>query len=279
MLTVFANFRINDAERFQRMKDSFDSFCNIEAEWIVNIRGIFSLQSGDYMKSFLGKKCQISHIETNSGWKNDSLFLARKIKSPYVFLWLEDHISLVDPSVIMNVVEEMNSVNVEYLTYSWFFPELNKKWYGEADKISLNSIDYFLWTRTNNKATKINSERPPNIVSLASIFSYSLFEKLLLDKKPYFRRWPKGTPYDFEKNPTDYYLLPFKMAIPRFELFACIDDDNGVAGYSLHARGLYSKRVLRIVALNPKKSVINAFFSNFFPVWLRHFIKRVTYHF
>jgi hypothetical protein len=88
LLTVFANFRINDAERFQRMKDSFDSFCNIDAEWILNIRGNFALRAAEYMKPILGNKCQISHNETKEGWKSDSLLLARKIKSPYVFTWL-----------------------------------------------------------------------------------------------------------------------------------------------------------------------------------------------
>ena len=40
MITIFANFRINDEERFQNLQKSFFSFykSNIN-NWIINIRG------------------------------------------------------------------------------------------------------------------------------------------------------------------------------------------------------------------------------------------------
>ena len=39
-LTVFANFSIDNNERFLRLKDSFSSFCDIlPDEWVVNVRG------------------------------------------------------------------------------------------------------------------------------------------------------------------------------------------------------------------------------------------------
>jgi hypothetical protein len=278
-LTIFANFRINDVERFQRMKDSFDSFCNIDALWILNIRGLFSLQAADYIHSGLGKKCQISHYEsTEAGWKNDSLLLAHKIKTKYVFLWIEDHVSLVENSIINEVVDEMESASVDYLNYTWYFPELYKQWYGDIEKSSCQNIHHFTLTKELQKRIS-QAERPGYIISLPSIFSFSFFIKLLSDKRPYFRRWPKETPFDFEKNPTDFYILPVKMAILKIELFACIDDDNGVQGYSLHSRGLYSKRELRSIPFNNKKSIINTLFSFLFPLGVRHFIKRITYHF
>ena len=39
-LSVFSNFRINDEERFFRLKDSCLSFKDIDAvKWVINIRG------------------------------------------------------------------------------------------------------------------------------------------------------------------------------------------------------------------------------------------------
>ena len=49
------------------------------------------------------------------------------------------------------------------------------------------------------------------------------------------------------------------MSIPKFELFACLDDDNSVDGYSLQSRGLYPKREIRKVALKSKKSFLYQF--------------------
>jgi len=279
LLTVFANFRINDAERFQRMKDSFDSFCDIDAEWILNIRGSFSVSATDYINSTLGNKCQISNNEsTKEGWKNDTLLLAGRIKTEYILLWLEDHVSLVEPHILNEVVKEMKSADVDCLPYTWYFPELYKKWYEGIEKSSCENINHFTLTKEIQKRIS-QTERPAYIISLPSIFSFSFFIKLLSDKRPYFRRWPKETPFDFEKKPTDFYVLPIKMAIPKNELFACIDDDNSVEGYSLHSRGLYSKRELRSIPINNKKSLINLFFSFLLPLSVRHFIKRITYHF
>ena len=42
----------------------------------------------------------------------------------------------------------------------------------------------------------------------------------------------RKTPFDFEKH-HDTHWLPLRMSIPKFELFACLDDDNSVDGYSL----------------------------------------------
>jgi len=49
----------------------------------------------------------------------------------------------------------------------------------------------------------------------------------------------KYGPFDFEKTAWRFDILPFKMAIPKQELFACIDDDVSIDGYQLIKRGLY----------------------------------------
>jgi len=51
------------------------------------------------------------------------------------------------------------------------------------------------------------------------------------------------TPFNLERNQYRTELLPLRYAMPRQELFACIDDDNAISGSSLISRGLYSPKL------------------------------------
>jgi hypothetical protein len=53
------------------------------------------------------------------------------------------------------------------------------------------------------------------------------------------RKYPPETPFEMEKDQERVDILPFVLALPRQELFACIDDDLNETGYSLIDRGLY----------------------------------------
>ena len=77
------------------------------------------------------------------------------------------------------------------------------------------------------------------------IFHKNLFSRILHSKKPYLRRWPKITPFDFEKRWDDTWILPILIGVPKFEMFAPIDDDNQYPGSSLFSRGLYPIRISR----------------------------------
>jgi hypothetical protein len=53
-LIVFANFRIDNKERYQRMQDSFLSFKNIYTEkWIINIRGLYKEEAFHFLQGHL----------------------------------------------------------------------------------------------------------------------------------------------------------------------------------------------------------------------------------
>jgi hypothetical protein len=53
------------------------------------------------------------------------------------------------------------------------------------------------------------------------------------------RKYPKETPFEMEKGPERFDMLPFHIAFPKEELFVCIDDSVNEPGYSLKERGLY----------------------------------------
>ena len=124
------------------------------------------------------------------------------------------------------------------------------------------------------------------MVGMQSILSYDFFQKIL-ENPPKLRRWPKETPFDFEKIAQKSFLLPFKTALPKTELFANIDDDNGVDGYSLISRGLFestqigdSIREIRKQNVNNKNSFLVKITPQFFYIFLgklRIFTRRIIY--
>ena len=106
-------------------KDSFFSFRDIlPHEWKINIRGHLKQPARDFLHSYLGDKLHVSFLETNKGWLHDSRFLARGIVSDLVFLWVEDHICLVNASYLNSVLYEMHNLSVDRLWYSWFQPSI-----------------------------------------------------------------------------------------------------------------------------------------------------------
>ena len=58
LLDIFANFNIDSLERLKRMKDSFNSFYNLELinKWVINIRGEFKAEAKKFLKKKLKKK-------------------------------------------------------------------------------------------------------------------------------------------------------------------------------------------------------------------------------
>ena len=86
LLTVFANFHIDNLERLQRMKDSFNSFVKVNPnQYVINIRGKYKYKAGKFLKKKLNKKLQLTYLNSRKGWFNDSRYIAKKITSRYVF--------------------------------------------------------------------------------------------------------------------------------------------------------------------------------------------------
>ncbi len=156
------------------------------------------------------------------------------------------------------------------------------------------AIDAVLITKGDWERVQIPG-RTPYLVSLISIFKKDFFKRLLLKdrrKLPFyltpliyralallrrfgfpleqrrtfrrinrvcgyvFPRFPKETPFDVEKGPDRFDILPMRIAFPSRELFACIDDDMDSPdhSYSLVSRGRYPVRD-RLIAWNPREAL------------------------
>ncbi len=235
-LTIFANFFINDKERFQRLQDSFFSFKNISAEkWVINARGKYKYKTLAFLEDNLGDKIITYTMESKKGWFYDSTKMLENINTDFVLFWVEDHINLVNVEKYNAILNEMKESGSEYLCYSWWNFGKLREFYDKFIKNEHNNISTFI----------LNEFTGDYIISMQGIFSLKLFKKLI-NKSMFLRNYTKFLPFSFEKRPDDLQWLPIRYALPKYELFASIDanlPDNDA--YCLQARGMYPKRALR----------------------------------
>ncbi|TSA55950.1 MAG: hypothetical protein D4R39_05025, partial [Methylophilaceae bacterium] len=185
------------------------------------------------------------------GWFHDTRQMLHEINSEYVFFWIEDHICLSGASVFNGHVKEMHEADADYLMYSQF--------HSGAALVSLEFIeiqvtenliivDYTVdaHKRRLEHIKELGIDPPTFIISVLSILKIGLFRLLIRKNDPFFKRWPKNLPFDFEKTPNDTHWLPLRYAFCRNEFFASVDDDQECpANPSLISRGLYENRTSR----------------------------------
>ena len=173
LLSVFANFRIDSEERLLRMKDSFRSFYEEDIEiWIINIRGDYKKEAGEFLKENLGGALILFELESKKGWFNDSKKMLKAIDTDYVFFWIEDHLKVnKEKGVVINVVKEMKNNKVDSLWYT-FFPYM--KYYIDVKKKEEKYISWF--DLDENSLQKIHKLKPDiYLISCFSLLNQNLF--------------------------------------------------------------------------------------------------------
>jgi len=245
-LVIFANFRIDNKERYLRLKDSFFSFKGISAEkWVINIRGSYKEQTKNFLQEHLKNKFYHYDIESKKGWFHDTRTMLKDIDSDFVFFWIEDHINMVKVSKYDEILNEMKENQCEHLNYSWWHDGYKNQFNFLEAKESSN-LNIYQMNKENIKVIQKNIDKEFYTVSCSSITSSKLFKKIISSSHPRLKRWPKSTPFDFEKKSIDVDFLGFNLAVSKFELFAAIDDNSsGGPQYSLIDRGLYPNRMSR----------------------------------
>jgi len=277
-LTIFANFRINDQERLRRMKDSLQSFKDIAAQkWVVNARGKYKWEAMFYLHEQLGSKLVPYMLESKQGWFHDSRQMLQDISTDYVLFWIEDHMSMIKPEVFSDILREMKEREADYLIYTWFGLDLMSCFEGLDVELG-EHIDVI---KINKKALRVlkNNHADHYLISCVGIFSKSLFSDVMWRGRPWLPRWPKETPFDFEKKIDDLPNIVFRHAFAKYEVFASIDDNKGSAQLmSLQARGLYPRRVVR--KINEKQREMSwaaRVWLGVCPVWARRLGRRIGY--
>lgn len=291
-LTVFSNFRIDSKERLLRMKDSFHSFKNHKInQWVINVRGKYKLSAIKFLDKQLDKKLHVSSIDTGNGWFFDTKIISKKISNDYILYWVEDHICICGKKKFNNIIDEIRKFNIEYLQYSFFGNGLLLNQFKNIKKKETKCLFFFSHNKLTHKIQCENTRpvigRNPYILGIVGIFKKEKFLEILNSNKLFLKRHPKDTPFDFEKSSSDTWVLPFKIGIPKFEMFSSIDDDNRYYLSSLISRKLYPDRVSRFQLIE-KESKKSTFYFNIlkkivkkilFFSWLQNIVKRISYHF
>ncbi|MFC1775254.1 cupin domain-containing protein [Patescibacteria group bacterium] len=282
MITIFANIKIDDANRLQHLKDSFLSFDTISDNWLINIRGDLRNEAIRFLQEHLGDKMVLFELlDDSKGWVNNSLEMIDEAKYDYLLFWVEDHLNIASQDVYAKIVEEMKVQRADYLLYSWWRSGRARKAFESVELTKGRYIDSIYLTKKEWKKV-INAGHTYYLITLCGIFHKDFFKKLLIKdrikfptfiKKNVYRMvvlvnrmgfkfdrrkcmhiidklslyklttLPKETPFNLEKVSDRYDMLPIKLAISKQELFACIDDDAKVLGDSLIKRGLYPTNI------------------------------------
>ncbi len=218
-------------------------------------------------------------LDDARGWTKNALKMIGSIKHPYLLTWNEDHLNIAPLEVYKNLAQDLEKSGADYLQYSWWnFGELRRA-FDHFPLNHFNSLDALELTRDLWVELK-KYGHADHLISFNGIFKKEFFKTLLLKDKEkiafvgtplhrfaanflkifgvtsgrekYFHfinqkvfknrlsRFSKETPFNLERDQSYNDILPFKLALPKQELFACIDDDGGMEpGYQLIKRGLY----------------------------------------
>ena len=263
-ISVFSNFKIDDHVRFERLKISFKSFNDINFEnWVINVRGKYRKQVYDYLyQNIPNNKLEISVQDNSEDWFSDTKKIFTKIKGNYVFLWNEDHVNITDNNNFQEIFNEISENNIDQFKYTWFHGGKDAKVAKLAEfkagrKIIYDNYTFKKHSKRLELSDKHNIQVDRYIISMTSIFKKKFFKKILFRNDPLINRWSKDTPFDFEKCSYDIHWLPFKIAYPKNEFFASIDDNHGEKGYSLIDRGLFPRNLKDENKLDIKKKNYN----------------------
>ncbi|MFC1680200.1 hypothetical protein ACFL1S_00175 [Pseudomonadota bacterium] len=245
-LTIFANFFIDTKERFIRVQDSLNSFKHVDAKcWVINVRGRYRAEVTEILRGELGPKLLPFGLNRPEGWFHDSRSMLPSIEGDCVLFWLEDHLSMVSAELLDQAIVELDTARADYMMYTFWWDGRLRERYAGLELSEGTLIDTFIHDIEANQTIQNNVEEEVFIIPACSIFRRELFEKIILADDPIPKRWPIQTPFDFEKRGADTHWLPLKVALPKQELFASIDDDHVHPGSSLISRGLYTRREQR----------------------------------
>ncbi len=245
-ISLFANFRIDSAERLHRMRDSLDSIRDIKfSNYVVNIRGSLRKEARLYIEQCITEGLIISEDEDSRGWMDQSLELSEKLLADYIFIWVEDHIFTSTPELFSDTIWEAFNTGADFLYYSFLTPAITSQYLNlEIHKDGFYSTMFSISEDSINKNLPWFKGRLIYTSSLVTIVSKSRFKNRLSDFSSELLRWPHETPFNFERIWAVEKLKKVIVAIPKNELFVSIDDDLDF-NYSLISRGLYPNRVNR----------------------------------
>ena len=277
-ISLLINIYINDELKYAHFKSNLLDIYSIFDEIHIKIRGSYKNKCINFVKQNLDNKLITYQNLTEKDWVKATSIISKNLDSGLVFLFNEDHKINCEMDTLIKTIKELAKFKVDYMPFSFFKANrLNSFNILPLNPKQNNFIDFF--DLDKNKLKLIGKISPSYYhVSLLGIFSTSFFKKLINSENIFFKfylplfnkiidriypgkklyilerinfilnkfnisfnSWPINTPFNLEKiwYQDLYFNEECRYGIPKNELFANFDDDNGAYGESLIKRGLY----------------------------------------
>jgi hypothetical protein len=242
--TFVFNVRINNEERFHRLISVVNCIPKIHSlNFSIRVRG--NLKNVDF---HLKHPSFLYFGSTWNEWNLDVIEQVVAIPSDYYILMQEDHLLKMSWENFTNLLNEIEASSVDYMPLSFhphyeaFVEDLNRIFPLNRPKkgLSIWDLDKQNYLRSNLK----NRNYPLNLIG---VYKKELLLRLLIRSRPFYKQYSIQTPFNFERSPNESWFLPIRWAYPSSEVFACVDDDHGIQGYSLMSRGEYESNIERVV--------------------------------
>lgn len=193
------------------------------------------------------EKVLLIRNQNYSSWKLNLLEQVLQSPSDYFVLMQEDHSLICDGKFLIDSLTEFKKLNLDFMPLS-FLPQYKPLvQLMMENNLTLTESGNLKYLRIDRSVVKILKKNNNYLVNLVGIFSRDLLLKVLLSRRPYIKYFAADTPFDMEQRPSQKWFLPINWALPSQEIFACIDDDHGVQGYSLISRGLHKNDAERVI--------------------------------
>jgi hypothetical protein len=242
--TFLFNVRINSQERYFRLIETLNSIPEIlDSNFSIRVRG--NLKDLNFQSVH---SCQFYFGSSWNEWNLDLIEQVAASPSEYYILMQEDHLLEMSKNNFNSLLREVKELSIDYLPLSFhphyevFTKELFRKCPSNEikEKVTFWDLDKHSYSRTNFQNRNY-------LLNLIGIYKKDLLLRLLLRSRPYYKQFSIQTPFNFERRPNETWFLPIRWAYPHNEVFACIDDDHGLEGYSLISRGKYKSQSTRLI--------------------------------
>lgn len=282
MPALLINIRIDSKEKLEFFKVTFADISGLFDECHIKIRGTHASECVDFARQIAGDAISDYQALQEGDWVAATLEMVRRVKARSAFIYFEDHRLVATREELARTLRAFDESELDYLCYSFFRASqlearnllpLAPRAHTEFDAFALNarsrdllgrispncytfsllsvaSVEYFTAMLTSeNHRRKIYSRFLVALFTRA--FRYPGYRKAFARLNSWLTPlgialtvYEPSSPFNLEKHWHESVLGPrdWKFGIPKLELFANYDDDNGAYGESLIKKGAYPLR-------------------------------------
>ena len=252
-ITFLYNVRLNQEHRMHRFVSSLNQINDLNDFTVsARVRGSFAEEVFPIIENRVDT---LYRNDTVKSWRLNLLQQVLDSQSGFFVLLHEDHALACDKNLLVETLCEFTELNLDFMPIS-FFPQYSKfeKLVLESG-VSFTSAQNLRYLHINRNIAKRVSNKNHYLLNLIGIYKRDLLIRILASNRPFIKYFSGDSPFDVEQRPTQKWFLPINWALPNKELFACIDDDHGVQGYSLISRGGHVSDAERVIDHHERASL------------------------